>query len=78
MSMKCLRRKVIRCCVLLILCAVMLGSSSMNGVFAKQQREESILERNTVWVYKTENGKNYKRLYDENVQKWLTDWILVS
>ena len=31
----------------------------------------------TIWVYKTVNGKKYKRLYDTSTKKWLTDWILV-
>lgn len=29
------------------------------------------------WYYKKENGKLYKRLWDVNVQVWLTDWIYV-
>ncbi len=29
------------------------------------------------WYFKTENGKLYKRLWDVNVQIWLTDWIYV-
>lgn len=28
------------------------------------------------WVYKTINGKIYRRLYDGANKKWLTDWIL--
>lgn len=32
---------------------------------------------NVKWYYKTENGKLYKRLWDVNVQVWLTDWIYV-
>ena len=30
----------------------------------------------TVWYYKVENGKKYRRLYDATNGKWLTDWIL--
>lgn len=30
----------------------------------------------TVWMYKTVNGKRYVRLYDATNEKWLTDWIL--
>ena len=32
---------------------------------------------NLKWYYKKENGKLYKRLWDVNVQVWLTDWIYV-
>ncbi len=28
------------------------------------------------WVYKEENGKRYRRLYDATNKEWLTDWIL--
>lgn len=40
--------------------------------------EESEKERaaQTVWYFKEENGKKYRRLYDATNQKWLTDWIL--
>lgn len=30
------------------------------------------------WIYKTENGKVYKRLKNETTGQWLTDWILVG
>ena len=41
-------------------------------------REESEKERaaQTVWYFKEENGKKYRRLWDATNQKWLTDWIL--
>lgn len=29
-----------------------------------------------VWYYKEENGKKYRRLYDETDGVWITDWIL--
>lgn len=32
---------------------------------------------NLKWYFKKENGKLYKRLWDVNVQVWLTDWIYV-
>ena len=32
---------------------------------------------NLKWYYKKENGKLYKRLWDVNVQVWLTSWIYV-
>jgi len=44
----------------------------------------AIVEENTInpmgaqqiWVYKNENGKKYRRLWDAKYKKWLTDWIL--
>ena len=29
----------------------------------------------TLWIYKTVNGKKYKRLYNQKTNQWLTDWI---
>ena len=30
------------------------------------------------WVYKTVDGKTYKRLYNYSTNEWIGDWILVS
>ena len=30
------------------------------------------------WVYKTVDGKTYKRLYNYSTSEWIGDWILVS
>lgn len=30
------------------------------------------------WVYKTENGRVYKRLFNFSTGKWIGNWILVS
>lgn len=30
------------------------------------------------WVYKVENNKLYKRLYNYTTGRWETDWILVA
>lgn len=30
------------------------------------------------WVLKVENGKQYKRLYNNSTKKWLSDWIFVK
>lgn len=33
---------------------------------------------NIGWVYKTVNGKLYRRLYNHTTKKYLTDWELVG
>ena len=40
--------------------------------------ENEVMPRGTqyIWCYKTENGKTYRRLWDTQRKKWLTDWIL--
>lgn len=30
------------------------------------------------WIYKTVDGKTYKRLYNYSTNEWIGDWILVS
>lgn len=30
------------------------------------------------WVYKVENGKIYKRLYNASTASWIGDWIYVG
>lgn len=42
---------------------------------AKQTISNGVYSSNLVWVTKTENGRKYKRLYDLETDKWLTDWI---
>lgn len=38
--------------------------------------EIGIRSSDTVWLYKTIDGKTYRRLYDLNRQKWIGDWEL--
>lgn len=30
------------------------------------------------WIYKIENGKRYKRLYNASTRDWVGDWIYVG
>lgn len=30
------------------------------------------------WIYKIENGKKYKRLYNASTDTWETDWIYIG
>lgn len=40
--------------------------------------QAEIMSTTTVWRYKKEHGKTYKRLYDYSKKQWIGDWILVS
>lgn len=40
-----------------------------------QTISDGVYSSNVVWMTKTENGRKYKRLYDLERKKWLTDWI---
>ncbi len=62
---------------LLFLCNV----SSMTAFAQEAVRTEAVessgtARANTGYIYKTENGKLYRRLYDFVNQKWLSDWEL--
>ncbi|MSS01978.1 hypothetical protein [Floccifex porci] len=30
------------------------------------------------WIYKTENGKTYKRLWNATKKRWETEWIQIG
>lgn len=49
------------------------GTAEMEAV--NQTISDGVYSSNLVWMTKTENGKKYKRLYDLETNKWLTDWI---
>lgn len=46
-------------------------------IFSEEMGIATQANVNLKWYYKKENGKLYKRLWDVNVQVWLTDWIYV-
>lgn len=31
-----------------------------------------------IWKFKAENGKKYKRLYNQTTNKWIGNWILLN
>ena len=45
-----------------------------------EQIENSVTPRSDIidWVYKIENGKKYKRLYNSSTDTWLTEWIYLG
>lgn len=55
------------------------GQSMEFNVQQTQVVAESQFSERTVnykWIYKTVDGKVYKRLWDTANEKWLSDWIL--
>lgn len=72
-------------CMLLLISGALISTSPCtvmakgNDVQEKNVKVEKIVKSGgTKWIYKTENGKLYKRLKDLTTGKWLTDWILVD
>lgn len=54
-------------------------ASASNTSCSTEQTENSVSPRSDIkeWIYKTENGKLYKRLYNTSTDTWETDWIYV-
>lgn len=72
-------------CMLLLISGALISVSPCtvmaegNDVQKKNVEVEKFVKSgDTQWVYKTENGKLYKRLKNLTTGKWLTDWILVG
>jgi hypothetical protein len=65
----------------LFVCSLMptVNVSASNQVSSVEQYENSVTPRSDIkeWVYKTENGKLYKRLYNASTASWESDWIYV-
>lgn len=62
---------------LLFLCNVSSMTVFAHGAVCTNAVESSGTARTNVgYVYKTENGKLYRRLYDFANQKWLGNWEL--
>ncbi len=51
-------------------------SSAIDPYPFESESEIGIRSSDTVWLYKTVDGKTYRRLYDLNKQKWIGDWEL--
>lgn len=64
------------CCLSLLFmipeCTLTADAAAGNGSGTIQPKAE-IVE----WIYKTEDGKLYKRLYNHTTDKFITDWIYV-
>ncbi|MDO4490142.1 MAG: hypothetical protein Q4B85_03610 [Lachnospiraceae bacterium] len=70
--------------LLLIIFACIITASPVNAASSNSQNLDSTLitlesrSADIRWIYKNENGKTYKRLYNYSTQTWLSDWILIS
>ncbi len=58
--------------------AITASASSQNCLV--EQGENSVAPRSDVtrWLYKIEDGKVYKRLYNSSIGVWIGDWIYVG
>lgn len=54
-------------------------ASASNQVCSVERYGETVSPRSDVkrWIYKVENGKMYKRLYNASIGVWEGDWIYV-
>lgn len=51
--------------------------SSPAGYASAAESSIAPLSDHLIWIYKTENGKRYKRLYNASTRTWIGDWIYV-
>ena len=54
---------------------------SISPVYAQENTSSAIVEpRSDIlqWVFKTENGKMYKRLWNASKNRWDSNWILIA
>ncbi len=51
-----------------------------NQVYSIERYGETFSPKSDVkrWIYKVENGKIYKRLYNASIDTWEGDWIYVG
>lgn len=55
-------------------------TAASNQVCSTEQYKGTVSPRSDVkrWIYKIENGKKYKRLYNASIDTWETDWIYIG
>ena len=55
--------------------SISVDSPLANSTLTTYQSQCTVRNTNVVWVYKTVNGKTYKRLYNIETGQWIGDWI---
>lgn len=57
-----------------------LTASAANQVCSVERYGDTVSPQSDIkeWIYKIENGKKYKRLYNSSTDTWLTDWIYLG
>ncbi len=69
----------IRAYIGIILCAIALLASPVSTIvsYAAEPGDIELCTEYREWLYKIEDGKMYKRLYNRSTGLWETDWIYV-
>lgn len=54
--------------------------AASNQAYSIEQYGNKITPKSDIkrWLYKIENGKKYKRLYNASTDTWETDWIYIG
>lgn len=65
------------CCLILVLQSgvPVNAMEKLEKVKSSEATEISPQADNLKWYYKTENGIQYKRLWNATTSQWMTDWI---
>ena len=75
---KTLRNKI-KLCIGMMLCAVAVLATPITTIvtYASESGDIETCADFREWLYKIEDGKLYKRLYNRSTGLWETDWIFV-
>lgn len=75
---KTLQNKI-KLCIGMLLCAIAVLSTPTTTIVTYASESGDIEARTDFreWLYKIENDKLYKRLYNQTTGLWETDWIYV-
>ena len=55
--------------------SISVDSPLANSTLTTYHSQCTVRNTNVVWVYKTVNGKTYKRLYNIETGHWIGNWI---
>lgn len=71
--MKKILASIFLCTLTLFTASLIYAQDSIPSVVNIEPRKD-ILQ----WIYKTENGKIYKRLWNASKNRWDSDWIKIA
>lgn len=57
-----------------------LTASASSQVCSAERYGDTVSPQSDIikWIYKIENGKKYKRLYNASTASWIGDWIYIG
>lgn len=72
-----MNRKLVKFLSLTFLTFTLLFTGMYINVAASSNHSTSVCADDITWIYKKENGKLYRRLFNNTTRTWIGDWELV-